>query len=125
MLHGEPGTGKTYYFRHLLSEIAPKQKVIYIPPYLVEMISQPRFVDFLTEEKGAILMIEDAVVGSINGTAFSATVQAAMVDKSVYVLGANLAARGLEGKVMDGVTVVDYAGFVDLTVTHDPIQSWL
>lgn len=73
----------------------------------------------------SILMIEDAVVGSINGTAFSATVQAAMADKSVYVLGADLAARGLEGKVMDGVTVVDYAGFVDLTVTHDPIQSWL
>lgn len=60
MLHGEPGTGKTYYFRHLLNEIAPHQKVIYIPPYLVEMIAEPSMIDFLSEEKGAVIMIEDA-----------------------------------------------------------------
>jgi tRNA 2-thiouridine synthesizing protein B len=61
----------------------------------------------------SILMIEDAVVGAINGT------------KAVYVLGADLAARGLEGKAIEGVQVVDYAGFVDLTANTDRTQSWL
>jgi tRNA 2-thiouridine synthesizing protein B len=43
----------------------------------------------------------------------------------VYVLGADLAARGLEGKAMDGIVSVDYAGFVDLTANNDTTQSWL
>ncbi len=73
----------------------------------------------------AILMIEDAVVGAVDGSSFAGKVKAAMADKSVYVLGADLAARGLEGKAMEGVTVVDYAGFVDLTADNDRTQSWL
>ena len=48
-----------------------------------------------------------------------------MADKAVYVLGADLAARGLEGKAIEGVQLVDYAGFVDLTVNTDRTQSWL
>lgn len=73
----------------------------------------------------AILMIEDAVVGAVNGSSFADKVKAAMSDKSVYVLGPDLAARGLEGKAMEGVKVVDYAGFVDLTASNDRTQSWL
>ncbi|MBU0655362.1 MAG: sulfurtransferase complex subunit TusB [Gammaproteobacteria bacterium] len=73
----------------------------------------------------AILMIEDAVVGAVDGSSFAGKVKAAMADKSVYVLGADLAARGLEGKAMEGVTIVDYAGFVDLTANNDSTQSWL
>ncbi len=73
----------------------------------------------------AILMIEDAVVGAVDGSSFAGKVKAAMADKSVYVLGEDLAARGLEGKAMEGVTVVDYAGFVDLTANNDRTQSWL
>ncbi len=73
----------------------------------------------------SILLIEDAVVGAVKESSFSAKVTSAMTDKSVYVLGADLAARGLADKVMDGITVVDYAGFVDLTVSNDKTQSWL
>lgn len=73
----------------------------------------------------SILLIEDAVVGAVKESSFSAKVTSAMTDKSVYVLGADLVARGLADKVMDGITVVDYAGFVDLTVSNDKTQSWL
>jgi len=73
----------------------------------------------------SILMIEDAVVGAVAGSSFAGKIKAAMADKSVYVLGADLSARGLEGKAMEGVTVIDYAGFVDLTVNNDTTQSWL
>lgn len=73
----------------------------------------------------AILMIEDAVVGAVDGSRFAAKLKAAMADKTVYVLGSDLAARGLEGKAMEGVAVVDYAGFVDLTANNERTQSWL
>lgn len=73
----------------------------------------------------SILMIEDAVVGAVDGSSFSGKVKAAMSDKAVYVLGADLAARGLEGKAIEGIVSVDYAGFVDLTANNDNTQSWL
>ena len=74
----------------------------------------------------SILMIEDAVVGAINNTAFSATLETALADKSVFVLSGDLAARGLsEDRIISGVETVDYAGFVDLTVSNDTTQSWL
>ena len=77
-------------------------------------------------EGDSILMIEDAAVGAVDGTSFSDQVKAAIADKSVYVLGGDLTARGMsEDRVIDGVTVVDYAGFVDLTADNDKTQSWL
>ncbi len=74
----------------------------------------------------SILMIEDAAVGAVEGTVFSDKIKAAMTDKSVYVLGGDLTARGMnEDRVIDGITIVDYEGFVDLTADNDKTQSWL
>ena len=74
----------------------------------------------------SILMIEDAAVGALDGTSFSDKLKTAMADKSVYVLGGDLAARGLsEDRMIDGIKAVDYAGFVDLTVENETTQSWL
>ncbi|NOQ90523.1 MAG: sulfurtransferase complex subunit TusB, partial [Gammaproteobacteria bacterium] len=41
------------------------------------------------------------------------------------VLGPDLQARGLEGKLADGIKVVDYEGFVNLAAECDSVQSWL
>jgi tRNA 2-thiouridine synthesizing protein B len=30
-----------------------------------------------------------------------------------------------DDRVIDGVTLVDYAGFVDLVENHDKVQAWL
>ena len=35
------------------------------------------------------------------------------------------AASGMAGKMADGVTAVDYGGFVDLVAEHPNNQSWL
>ena len=44
----------------------------------------------------------------------------------VYVLGPDLTARGIaDVRIIDGITVVDYPGFVDLVTTHERTQSWL
>jgi tRNA 2-thiouridine synthesizing protein B len=34
-------------------------------------------------------------------------------------------ARGMTGKLIDGVTLTDYAGFVDLVEKHNTSHSWL
>jgi len=74
----------------------------------------------------AILLIEDGVFGAMAGTDHSDMVSGAMKDASVYVLGPDLAARGMsEDRVIDGIQVVDYSGFVELTAKHDTCQSWL
>jgi tRNA 2-thiouridine synthesizing protein B len=31
----------------------------------------------------------------------------------------------MRDRVMDGIRLVDYAGFVDLVVEHGTVQSWL
>jgi tRNA 2-thiouridine synthesizing protein B len=44
---------------------------------------------------------------------------------AIYALKSDLDARGMQHRVMDGVRVVDYGGFVDLVTEHDAVQSWL
>ena len=69
-----------------------------------------------------LLLIEDGVYGAMkNGKG------AALLDGlKVSVLGPDLAARGIpEDRLADGVSVVDYAGFVDLVEANEKVQSWL
>ena len=80
----------------------------------------------LAKKGSAILLIEDGVIAAMSGTAESSKLEAAMADHSVFVLGPDLQARGLDAsKLIDGISVVDYGGFVDLTVEHGTVQSWL
>jgi len=69
LFHGQPGTGKTYYIRHLLRQIALARKsVIYIPPNMVDHLTDPAFMTFLTTSvqnlsrngQSCVLLIEDA-----------------------------------------------------------------
>lgn len=77
-------------------------------------------------EGSAILFIEDAVYAATQGTTVAAQVAEAVGKCKVFVLGPDLAARGMsEDKVIAGITVVDYEGFVDLTVEHGAVQAWL
>ena len=74
----------------------------------------------------AVLLIEDGIYGAMKGTAKSGLVTNAIGDISFYVMGPDLKARGInESKVIDGIKVVDYKGFVDLVAEHDATQSWL
>lgn len=77
--------------------------------------------------KGAgVLMIEDGIYGALKGTAITSKIEKSLGDLKVYVLGPDLKARGMtEEQVIDGVTVVDYAGFVDLVTEYDKVQAWL
>jgi tRNA 2-thiouridine synthesizing protein B len=77
--------------------------------------------------KGAsILFIEDGVYAGLKGSSAEPQVKAALDNLSVYVLGPDLKARGFkEDRLIEGVKVVDYAGFVDLAAENDKVQAWL
>jgi tRNA 2-thiouridine synthesizing protein B len=80
----------------------------------------------LSVKGSPILLIEDGVLAATKGTSVSDKVAAAQDDHAMFVLGPDLQARGLsEDDVADGITVVDYGGFVDLVVEHGTVQSWL
>ena len=81
----------------------------------------------VTGTDATVLMIEDGVSGAQQDTVASARISDAMGKGVKFaVLGEDLNARGLStDRVMDGVSVVDYAGFVQLAADHDNVQSWL
>lgn len=74
----------------------------------------------------AILMIEDAVVGARKGTNFTPALAAKLASCAIYVLSPDLSARGMKPEdVLEGVKLVDYAGFVDLTTEKSRVCAWL
>jgi tRNA 2-thiouridine synthesizing protein B len=80
----------------------------------------------LAKDGSALLLIEDGVYAAVKGTAAEGKVREAARRLKVFVLGPDLKARGLEeSKVIDGVGVVDYGGFVDLAAENDKVQAWV
>ena len=59
LLHGDPGTGKTTYIKHLICKHADKQ-FIFIQNDFVRELLNPSFISFLLQNKNSILLIEDA-----------------------------------------------------------------
>ncbi len=79
----------------------------------------------LATKGSAVLLIEDAVYAVTKGSTAAANIQAAMADLQIYALGPDLDARGMSARVLDGVKIVDYGGFVDLVAENNVCQSWL
>jgi tRNA 2-thiouridine synthesizing protein B len=76
-------------------------------------------------ESGEILLIEDAVYAATKGNALEGKMREVMGKVKVHVLMPDLEARGLADRLMDGVSPVDYGGFVDLVAASKNCQSWL
>lgn len=75
-----------------------------------------------------ILLIEDAVYAAICDSAVAERVTQALTEHQhkLYALSADLQARGLEPeRVIDGVEIIDYDGFVKLAVANERCQAWL
>ena len=73
----------------------------------------------------ALLLIEDAVYAASRGAAASSHLAEALKTLKVYALQPDVEARGIAGRLIDGVTPIDYAGFVDLVAEHPNNHSWL
>jgi tRNA 2-thiouridine synthesizing protein B len=79
----------------------------------------------VAKDGSSILFIEDGIYAVLGGTVYSDKVKEAMKSKKIYALGPDVNARGVQSKVMDGVELIDYTGFVNLVTEHDSVQSWL
>ncbi|MCP3670431.1 MAG: sulfurtransferase complex subunit TusB [Gammaproteobacteria bacterium] len=76
-------------------------------------------------EGSSILFYEDAVYAVLKGASIEPLV-AGFDGVKLYALGADLKARGItDDKMIDGIEIVDYAGFVDLSAEHDKVQAWV
>ncbi len=73
-----------------------------------------------------VLLIEDGVYGALSGSVHMALLAEALGQVRVYALGPDLKARGLsEDRLIPGIEVVGYDGFVELACANDKIQNWL
>lgn len=73
----------------------------------------------------AILLTEDAVLAVSKGNSNESKIKAAMGRVKVYALWPDVEARGMQDRVIEGIKMVDYGGFVDLVAEHSNCQSWL
>lgn len=78
-----------------------------------------------TATGGDILLIEDAVYAATSGSAAADRLRAAMDRFKIYALMPDLEARGMASSLIEGVSPVDYGGFVDLVASNKTCQSWL
>jgi tRNA 2-thiouridine synthesizing protein B len=74
------------------------------------------------KQGSSVLLYEDAVYGAIKGTAIADKMSAASGVK-FFVLGPDLKARGVsEDKLLAGIEIVDYAGFVRLAAESEEFR---
>jgi len=57
VLNGEPGTGKTYFIRHIITK-CPNNYIL-IPPSIASNLSSPEFMTFLVENRNSVFILED------------------------------------------------------------------
>ncbi len=69
-----------------------------------------------------VLLYEDAVYGAASGTTLEPMIREALKKHEIYALEPDLKARAVD-KLIDGVKVVDYPGFVALVEKHN-VSSW-
>jgi tRNA 2-thiouridine synthesizing protein B len=80
----------------------------------------------LSRQDSDILLLEDGVYAAIKGCGVADAIVEALKTKRVHVLEPDLKARGIAlEKLIDGVRVVDYSGFVELAASNDRVQAWL
>lgn len=77
----------------------------------------------IAPEGEPILLYEDGVYGAMDGGRFSEQLQVALAHHPIYALDADLEARGIQ-RLVEGVQVIDYGGFVGLVEEHD-VVPWI
>lgn len=70
-----------------------------------------------------VLLYEDGVYAAARGAVSEELIQEALQRHPVYVLKADVEARGLS-RLVEGVQLVDYDGFVELVEQHH-VVPWL
>ena len=87
-LHGVPGSGKSSYIKYLTKFIEDKD-ILFIPPSMAEMLSEPAIIPFLMDKRNSILLIEDAekVISDRKNSGSSATGVSNLLNLTDGILG--------------------------------------
>ncbi len=77
------------------------------------------------DSSNAILLIEDAVYTSVNHSAYASLHEKIkQLALPCYLLKEDLLMRGLNSELAEGFSIIDYAGFVQLSIDYEKVQSW-
>jgi tRNA 2-thiouridine synthesizing protein B len=79
----------------------------------------------LAKDGQALLLTEDGILAATSALAASSGLATAAKRLKVYVLQPDVEARGMAGRLVNGVQAVGYDGFVDLVAEHNVNQTWL
>jgi tRNA 2-thiouridine synthesizing protein B len=73
--------------------------------------------------QSAIIFLNNAVFGLLKNSKWQNQIAEIV---PCYVLRDDLTLRGIEiSSLIDGITPIDYAQFVHLTIENTPIQTWI
>jgi len=73
----------------------------------------------------AILLLEGGVYAAFKGSSVAPSLLESLADVTVHALAPDLALRGIaQQDILTGIVLVDYEGFVGLSISHSPIISW-
>ena len=79
----------------------------------------------LLRPQDAIVLMQDAATAAVASVALSELVEPRMPGARVYVVTADLAARGLAAAhLREGVVAIGYVDLVDLVAAHPVCQTW-
>lgn len=87
ILHGKPGTGKTYYIRDLIK--SSKRDFIYMSKECLNYISDAAFISFLTKHKNCVFIMEDCENVLVDRTQYNNTIST-LLNLSDGLLGDSL-----------------------------------
>ena len=73
-------------------------------------------------DSSTVLLIEDGVFAALKGSSVAGQLTGGA---KVVALQSDVAARGIEANLADGIEMVDYAGFVSLVADNEKVQSWV
>jgi tRNA 2-thiouridine synthesizing protein B len=88
-------------------------------------LTAPLFDRLGTHASDSVIVIGDAVITLMRHGEWANYWDAVLANMNVSVLAVDLALRGIgEADIVSGLNIVDYSGFVDLTVDHSVMHSW-
>lgn len=77
----------------------------------------------LIQKDDGLLLLEDGVLCLLSGHGNLGDLET-LKHLPLFALEADLAARGLMKKVPPEIKIIDYGGFVDLSLRYDKVISW-
>ena len=76
-------------------------------------------------QNDAALFLENTTLHLLKNSTQSLEIKTLSLSAQLFVLMSDIETRGIHSaELIDGVNIIDYAGWVSLTTEHQTIQSW-